>query len=132
MRGLQESYRNKGITLSEDPLLLLGLSISQTDTTIVFPSEFGIFDRADIERDALLELQKGLPLNTDAAVVVAAVDRNYVNWVRGGNFNPSGQVRVPSVHGDGIGFFGSLVRRVFNVEVGEPTAETPLCVPRES
>lgn len=39
---------------------------------------------------------------------IAAGDRNYVNWLRGGRFNPSGMIRVPSVHGDGTGVFGSV------------------------
>jgi hypothetical protein len=34
-----------------------------------------------------------------------------VNWVRGGSFNPSGTVRVPSISGGGTGVFGSLVTR---------------------
>ena len=117
----------------EDPLYLLGLSISAADTTIVFPGEFGLFNRFEMERDVALQLQEGLPLNTRADVTIAATDRNYVNWVRGGNFNPSGQVRVPSLRGDGTGLFGTVVVRSFSVAVGpgpqDPGAGAPACSP---
>lgn len=101
------------IRVPRDPLLLSGLSISGRDTTIVFPRELGIFDR--FERDlteVVVALQDGLPENVDSEIVISAADRNYVNWVRAGSFNPSGQVRVPSIHGDGgTGVFGSVVQR---------------------
>ena len=61
--------------------------------------------------DILVALQTGLPAGVDANVLVAAADRNYVNWVRGGNFNPSGTVRVSSIRGDGAGLFGAIVSR---------------------
>jgi hypothetical protein len=59
-------------------------------------------------------------------VVVAAADRNYVNWVRGGNFNPSGLVRVPSVRGDGTGVFGSIVAKTV-VLTTVPESTAPAC-----
>jgi len=58
---------------------------------------------------------------------VAAADRNYVNAVRGGGFNPSGPVRVSSVVGDGIGTFGSLVPLRLFVVVGTGGEEVPPC-----
>ena len=60
---------------------------------------------------------------------IAAADRNYVNWVRGGNFNPSGQVRVPSVRGDGTGVFAATVVRSLRVFAAPPGApyDLPLC-----
>ncbi|MGD2068159.1 MAG: hypothetical protein PVI57_05695 [Gemmatimonadota bacterium] len=115
IRGLEEYF--DGTVDVEEPLNLLGLALSVEDTTIVFPSEFGIFDRADLEREVSVLLQEGLPDGTGADVVVAAVDRNYVNWVRGGNFNPSGQVRIPSVQGDGTGFFGSASTDALTIQV---------------
>jgi len=108
--GLAAALEPSGIELNEDPLRLLGLAISREDTTLAFPGGFGLFDRADPDvADALLAIRDGLPAGVRAGVVVAAADRNYVNWVRGGNFNPSGLVRVPSVQGDGTGLFGSVV-----------------------
>ena len=107
--GLADGLAALGVEDPPDSLELLGLAIGQSDTTIVFPSEFGVFDRFTLERDVALALQQGLPAGAAADIVVAAGDRNYVNWVRGGNFNPSGQVRVPSVTGDGTGVVASLV-----------------------
>jgi len=108
--GIRTALEPEGIAVPRDPLRLLGLSITAEDTTIVFPTEFGLFDRADPELGpVLLRIRDGLPPGVSADVVVSAADRNYVNWVRGGRFNPSGMIRVPSVSGDGIGVFGSLV-----------------------
>ena len=115
----------------DDPLYLFGLSISAQDTTIVFPREFGVFARGELDRDVSLLLQQGLPDGSGAIVTISAVDRNWVNWARGGNFNPSGQVRVPSVRGDGTGVFGSAVLRGFRVDVGEDpfSPNLPPCPP---
>ena len=113
--GLPEALEPEGIVVEEDPLNLLGLSISDQDTTIVFPSEFGIFDRFDLNQDLVSRLQDGLPPSTTAEVSITAVEGNYVNWARGGNFNPSGQVRVPSLRGDGTGVFAATVNRRFVV-----------------
>ena len=112
----------------EDPLLLVGLSISEQDTTIVFPSEFGIFDRFDLEQDLSVRLQTGLPNSTTAEVSITAVEGNYVGWARGGNFNPSGQVRVPSLRGDGMGVFGATVSRRFFVFSSDQTSLLPDCL----
>jgi hypothetical protein len=109
--GLAEGLRERGVEDPPDELELTGLAVGAADTTIVFPGEFGVFDRFTVDRDLLLALGEGLPAGAAAKVVIAAGDRNFVNWVRGGNFNPSGPVRVPSVTGDGTGVFGSLVVR---------------------
>jgi len=108
---LPDALRSEGIVVDDDPLYLLGLSISDSDTTITFPSEFGVFSRFDLDQDVAVRLQEGLPEGSSAEITITAVDRNYVNWARGGNFNPSGQVRVPSLRGDGSGVFGSTVSR---------------------
>lgn len=129
--GLPEALAPVGIQTDVDPLYLLGLSVSAADTTLVFPAEFGILERFDLDRDVALYLQQGLPAGTTATITIAAVDRNYVNWVRGGNFNPSGTVRIPSVRGDGTGFFGSGVYRTFRVlvnpEPGGGVYDVPTC-----
>ncbi|MFC1661364.1 hypothetical protein ACFL3S_07945 [Gemmatimonadota bacterium] len=125
--GIREAAGALGIEVDEDPLSLLGLSVSASDTTIVFPSEFGVFSRFDLDRELTLLLQKGLPLGTSADVTVAALDRNYVNWIRGGNFNPSGQVRIPSLRGDGTGVLGSGVRRTFRADGVAPGTPIPSC-----
>lgn len=113
--GLPEALPDLGDIEIPDPLFLVGLSISAADTTIVVPNEFGILDRFDLDQPLSVALQQGLPEGTEAIVSIGAVDRNYVNWVRGGNFNPSGQVRIPSVRGQGTGFFGSGLVRGFEI-----------------
>jgi hypothetical protein len=127
INGLPAALAPEGIDVEDDPLYLLGLSISAADTTVVFPSEFGVFDRFGLDQDLALRLQRGLPDGTDAEVSVTAVERNYVNWVRGGNFNPSGQVRVASLRGDGTGVFGAAVTRQFTVFASGTVGATPDC-----
>ena len=108
--------RRSGATLKEDPLRLLGLSISATDTTMAFQAELGLFDRFDLECDVVVFLQDGLPEEASAKVSVAAVDLNYVNWVRGGGFSPSGTARVPSLRGErGSGVLQASVSTGFRV-----------------
>lgn len=109
------------------PLRLDGLAITSADTTLVLPSELGLFDRfSGDQHPVLVALQRGLPEGVSGDLAVAAVDRNYVNWARGGAFNPSGFVRVPSVRGAGTGVFGSLTfdRFTFQVRRG---GEGPAC-----
>ena len=113
--GLTGALQTQGIEVPGEPLTLIGLSISESDTDIVFPSQFGIFNRLSADRDLLAVLQRGLPAGgpVEGRVVVSAQDRNTVNWNRGGNFNPSGQVRTPSLFGDGGGVVGGIVNRSF-------------------
>ncbi len=106
---------------------VVGLSISAEDTTIVFPSQFGLFDRADsADAPVLVALQKGLPEGVTATVTVAAADRNYVQWVRRGSFNPSGTVQIPSVQGGGTGMFASVVPVRFDL-TSYATSSWPAC-----
>jgi hypothetical protein len=120
--GLAAALRAEGEAVPggvPEPLDLLGLAIGAADTTVLFPAGFGLFDRGDDAlHPVLLAIRHGLPANVSAAVAVAAADRNYVNWVRGGSFNPSGTVRVPSITGGGTGVFGSLVTRRVAVHTG--------------
>ncbi len=126
--GLRAALVPQGIEVEDDPLYLQGLSVSAADTTIVLPGEFGVFDRFDLDQGLALALQRGLPAGTDAQVVVTAADRNYVNWLRGGNFNPSGVVKIPSLRGDGTGVFATSVSRTFRVVVPK-AGETVLAPP---
>jgi hypothetical protein len=113
--GLADALRGTGVEIPSsvrDPLNLLGLSIGAADTTMAFPGGLGLFDRADESLGPLLlAIRGGLPAGVEAGLAIVAADRNYVNWVRGGSFNPSGTVRVPSVSGGGTGSFGSVVIR---------------------
>ncbi|HZG44346.1 MAG TPA: hypothetical protein VEY93_15455, partial [Longimicrobium sp.] len=101
-----------------DPLELLGVSVSSSDTTALLPNEFGVFDRFELDQNLLRFLQGGLPEGVNLVLTISAADRNYINGVRGGSFNPSGQVRIPSVVGDGVGVFGSLVPLTARIAVG--------------
>ena len=110
-----------------DPVELIGISVSANDTSLVLPSEFGVFERFDYNQDFLRMLQGGFPEGVHVRVVVAAADRNYINGVRGGSFNPSGLVRISSIVGDGVGVFGSLVPLSTAIVVGPATADRPPC-----
>lgn len=110
-----------------DPLELLGLAVSDADTTLVLPTEFGIFERFELNQDLLRALQNGFPAGTLVDLTVAAADRNFVNGVRGGTFNPSGPVRISSVVGDGVGVFGSLVPLSLRIEVRAPDPGKRVC-----
>jgi hypothetical protein len=124
--GLPAALVSEGIE-APDSLFLLGLSISETDTTVVFPREFGVFDRLDLAQDLAVRLQDGLPAGASADLAITAVGQNYVNWVRGGSFNPSGTVRVSSLVGDGSGVFGAAVTRRFTILSSADTAAGLLC-----
>jgi len=125
--GIREALAPQGIEVEEDPLYLLGLSASAADTTIVFPGEFGIFNRFELDQGVALALQRGLPDGTEADVSIAAAEGNYVNWVRGGSFNPSGQVRIPSLRGDGTGLFGAVVIRRVHISTDVTATNQPAC-----
>lgn len=125
--GLREGFR--GRFDAPDYIQLTGLAVSQSDTTLLLPRDYGVFDRFDAHQQLILALQAGFPAGARAEVIVAAADRNYVNAVRGGSFNPSGSVRVSSVVGDGVGVFGSLVTRRFGVDVGDGLPIPPCSSP---
>jgi hypothetical protein len=108
--GIREALARDSVdALIPDPMELVGLAVSEEDTDIVLPSEFGVFERLQYDSEALAALQQGLPDGVLVELMVASMDRNYLNAVRGGRFNPSGPVRISSVTGDGVGVFGSLV-----------------------
>jgi uncharacterized protein DUF4249 len=118
IRGLRRVLEPRGIN-APDPLDLRGFALGEEDTTLLLPTEFGVFERFQYDQDVLLAIQEGLPDGTTAEVVLAAGDRNWLNSVRGGSFNPSGQVRISTVVGDGVGVFASLVPRSVLIEVSE-------------
>jgi hypothetical protein len=124
--GLAEALADEGIE-APDTLYLVGLSISESDTTVSFPDQFGVFDRFDLDRDLAIRLQVGLPEGTSAEIAITALDENETNWARGGNFNPSGAVRVSSLAGDGSGAFGSAVTRRFTIVSSADTTVAPGC-----
>jgi hypothetical protein len=123
--GLSKSLSGHGFDVP-DPLELQGFSVSRTDTTLVVPTELGVFDRFLYNDQLLLAIRNGFPEGTQVDLVLAAVDRNWVNSARGGNFNPSGEVHVSTVVGDGVGVFAAInARRA--VVVVQRQSQYPRC-----
>lgn len=134
LENLTGAYGARGVHVPADGLVLQGLSVSAADTTITFPTHFGLFGRLGSDSDFLSSLEDGLPEGVRGHITLTAVDGNHVNWLRGGNFHPSGWVRVPSIievtPGDGFrgtGVFGSSVKRMFAFDVGEDDVALDAC-----
>ena len=132
IEGLPEALAGRDVEVP-DSLYLTGFAIGEKDTDILFPGEYGLFDLGEqANADILRILDDGLPAGAWAEVAIAATDRNWVNWARGGNFNPSGIIRIPSVFGDGTGFFGTATQRQLNVIAApDGTGMPPLCGPAD-
>jgi hypothetical protein len=111
-----------------DPLELLSVSVSASDTSAVVPVNIGLFQRPDLDQRIFELLEDGIPPGIDTRLVVMAADRNYTNAIRGGRFNPSGPVRISSVVGDAIGVFGGVVPLVIRSVngAGETTPPCPM------
>ena len=97
-----------------------------------YPSSMG-FPRKLIEDDvpweariAARRLETGLPWGVTAHLAVAAIDRNWANWIRPGQIHLAGEVPVPSVFGDGTGMFGTAVRWTATLESRDAEEETGL------
>lgn len=125
--GLGSALEGTGIR-APDRLELTAISVSEADTTLVVPAQFGLFDVGNVDPDLLAYLQGGFPDDVSVRATVSAIDRNYVNAIRGGRFNPSGPVRISSVVGDGVGVFGSIVTLNLAVEV-QDLSNLPPCLP---
>ena len=130
IEGLPEALAGRDVE-APDSLYLTGFAIGEKDTDVLFPDEYGLFDFGEEADTELLRiLDDGLPRGSWAEVAFAATDRNWVNWARGGNFNPSGIIRIPSVFGDGTGFFGTATQRMLSVRAEpEGAGMPPLCGP---
>ncbi|MEX2571234.1 MAG: DUF4249 family protein [Gemmatimonadota bacterium] len=126
-----DELRAQGVEVP-DPLELTGVSVSASDTTLVFPRNLGLFQRADHDQRVFAALEDGLPEGSRSVLVVLAADPNYTNAIRGGRFNPSGNVRFSSVVGDGVGVFGSVVPLVIRSHPspqGQPLEPCPVPAP---
>lgn len=116
----------------DEPLLLDATLRRNDEPHLAFPRDllFDIVDRWELAR----ALHEGLPAGASAEIAVGALDRNWANWVRLGRIDLEGEVRVPSVFGDGTGMFGTAVRWKLEVESrpADPQAgddDLPLCGP---
>ena len=83
---------------------------------MVFPRIMTEGEVARQARKAARKLETGLPWGVTADLAVAAVDRNWANWIREGQLHTEGEVRVPSVFGDGTGMFGTGIRWTVTME----------------
>ena len=117
----------------DDPLYLPVTLRGPDHTHMVFPRDFlyELVERKEWELQRVLHT--GLPEGASADVTVGAVDRNWANWIRV-RLGLEGQVRVPSVFGDGTGWFGTAVSWKVGVESRLEDAEAsdadlPLCGP---
>lgn len=114
-----------------DSLYVGGRSLGREDTGIVFPRHFGLLDFITNEnRDLIRALQGGLPDGGRAEIALTAADRNWTNWVRGEALDPTRPSRIPSVSGDGTGWFGTATQQRVQV-AASPGGEgqPPLCGP---
>jgi hypothetical protein len=127
VRGLRAALEGSGIEDVPDPLELLGISISERDTTMLVPANVGLFERVRYDAELMRLLQLGFPPGVVVQLTVLSADRNFVNGVRGGAFNPSGSVRVSSVVGDGAGVFGSVVAHHMLVFVEQDSQGSSTC-----
>ena len=122
LTGLGELWQN------DEPLYLVLTLRDPELTNMVFPRDFlyELIDRKKWELHRVLH--QGLPEGTSANVTIGAVDRNWANWTRA-RFYGEGEVRVPSVFGDGTGMFGTAVRWQVSVESRAPSGDgdLPLC-----
>lgn len=126
--GLAGALEGTGID-TPDRLELTGLAISASDTTLVMPRDFGLFELAHVSTELLIYLQDGFPAGVTVGVRLLALDRNYVNAIRAGSFNPSGPIRTSSVVGDGAGVFASYTQRNLFIVVEDDSA-LPACAGR--
>ena len=116
----------------QESLLLEATLRRDDEPQLAFPRDllFDIFDRWELAR----VLHEGLPAGASAEVAVGAIDSNWANWVRLGRIDLQGEVRIPSVFGDGTGMFGTAVRWKLEVEsrAADPQAgadDLPRCGP---
>ena len=130
IEGLPEAFEDEEFEVP-DSLHLGGPWLGPQETAIVFPRHFGLLEFLSNEhRDLIRALQDGLPEGARAEVAFTATDRNWANWVRGETLDPTWPRRIPSVSGDGTGWFGTAAQR--RVEVWASShgeALPPLCGP---
>ena len=96
--------------------LYLRTRLDRWQPGMVFPRVMVEGEVARNARKAARRLETGLPWGVTAETAAAAVDRNWANWIRPGRYNSNGEVRIPSVFGDGTGLFGTATRWTVTME----------------
>lgn len=115
-----------GLWTSNYPLYLDINLRGADETEIHFPRSF-LFNVSDPgQGDLYRVLREGLPPGASAEIAVGAIDRNWANWIRLGRIEQGGEVRIPSVFGDGTGWFGTAVRWKVGVEAREANGDGDL------
>ena len=86
----------------DDPLYLTVTLVGGDLTEFALPQGF-LYELNQGQSDLALvrALHTGLPAGASADIALGAVDRNWTNWVREGRIHVNGEVRIPSVFGDG-------------------------------
>ncbi len=130
IEGLPEAFADAEFDVP-DSLHLGGPWLGPQDTAIAFPRHFGLLEFLSNEyRDLIRALQDGLPDGARSELAFTAVDRNWTNWVRGETLDPTWPRRIPSVSGDGTGWFGTATQRRVEVLASLPgEGRPPLCGP---
>lgn len=114
---------------SQDPLYLTAAWMatpSSRASMMGFPRTLIEGDVPFNARKAARRLESGLPWGVTVDLAVAAIDRNWANWIRPGQVHVAGEVPVPSVFGDGTGMFGTAVRWTATIESRDAEDETGL------
>jgi len=113
---------------SQDPLYLTAawMAAPSYRAQMGFPRKLIEGDVPFNARKAARRLESGLPWGVTVDLAVAAIDRNWANWIRPGQVHVAGVVPVPSVFGDGTGMFGTAVRWTATIESRDAEDETGL------
>lgn len=123
-----------------EALHLTGLPFRRDSTEMVFPRNLATLTGTQpVGVELSRVLQAGLPGGATAQVAVGAIDRNWYNWIRLPTFETvfvnsafdTGEIRVPSIFGHGVGVFGASVRWTAEVESRARTGagDPPPCGP---
>ncbi len=129
IEGLGDAFADEDFEVP-DSLHLSARSLGREESAIVFPRHFGLLEFLveKKNRDLVRALQDGLPEGARAEIAFTAVDRNWTNWVRGETLDPTWPRRIPSVSGDGTGWFGTATqRRVEVLASSHREGRPPLC-----
>jgi hypothetical protein len=126
IEGLPEALAGSGIPGIPEVVELYGVSISERDTSIVAPTHLGVMELGKYDRELMLAIRDGFPEGVQVRLTIGAMDRNFVNAVRGDAIHPSGRLRVTSITGDGVGIFGALLPYALEVEVRRGEGEACL------
>ena len=127
VEGLPEALGEQEFEVP-DSLYISGWSTGSEDTDIVFPQQFGLIEFVtDANREVVRRLHEGIPGNVRTDIDFLAIDRNWMNWARRETTDPNWAARIPSVYGDGSGWFGTATHRRVHVVSATGEDAPPRC-----